>query len=139
MPKYNVFEELVDESVKEEHKLLEAQCQALFNASDLLNDAMLESSLSQKELAQKLGISKGYMSRLLSGTENISLKNFAKWMHLLGYGINIVSEKNIDDSNVHWVDFHRGAEYSFKEISEDKLCSELKDWSSVKIPIIEAI
>lgn len=107
MPKYNIFEEHIDESVRGKHDLLMAQTQALFDASNLISEAMDFSSMSQKELSEHLGISKGYVSRLLSGTENVSLKNLARILHLLGYKLNLSMVKTVADikDNVIWADF----------------------------------
>lgn len=107
MPKYNVFEEFVDEDVREKHELLMAQTRALINASNILSDAMTTWSKSQKELSQHLGFTKGYVSRLLSGTENISLKNFAKILYMLGYELNMSAAriKSDEAGNVIWADF----------------------------------
>lgn len=107
MPKYNIFEEFVEENIKEKHDALMVQTRALFNASNIISDAMISCSKSQKELSKYLGLSKGYVSRLLSGTENISLKNFAKILFMLGYELNISSTKIKSDTNdnVIWADF----------------------------------
>jgi len=124
MPKYNVFEEFIDENVREKHELLMAQTRALINASNIINDAMNSWSKSQKELSQHLGLSKGYVSRLLSGTENISLKNFAKILHLLGYNLSMsaVKIKSDEPDNIIWADFAKADsqvsfEYSIAEQS----------------------
>lgn len=41
-------------------------------------DYMQENNLSRRQLAEKLGVSQQYLSRMLSGTENFSLKSLAK-------------------------------------------------------------
>ena len=47
-------------------------------------DYMQEHKLSRSELASKLGVSQQYLSRILSGTENFSLKTIAKIEASLG-------------------------------------------------------
>jgi len=128
MPKYNVFEEFIDENVREKHELLMAQTRALINASNIINDAMNSWSKSQKELSQHLGLSKGYVSRLLSGTENISLKNFAKILHLLGYNLSMsaVKIKSDEPDNIIWADFAKAdSQVSF----ESSITEKSSPWS----------
>jgi AraC-like DNA-binding protein len=123
MPKYNVFEEFIDEDVREKHELLMAQTRALINASNIINDAMNSWSKSQKELSQHLGLSKGYVSRLLSGTENISLKNFAGVLHMLGYELNMSAEKikSYEAGNIIWADFVKAdSQVSFESSTAEK-------------------
>ncbi len=107
MPKYNIFENHIDEGIRVKHVELMAQTKVLFDASNLISDAMNSLNMSQKDLSKLLSISKGYSSRLLSGTENLSLKNFAKILHQLGYELNLsIKEiKSYNDDNVIWADF----------------------------------
>ena len=54
-------------------------------------DYMQENNLSRAQLANKLGISQQYLSRILSGMENLSLKSLAKIE--IALGITLVSSK----------------------------------------------
>ena len=45
---------------------------------------MQDSNLTRSELAKKLGVSTQYLSRILSGTENFSIKTIAKIESALG-------------------------------------------------------
>ena len=47
-------------------------------------DYMQEHTLSRSEMASKLGVTQQYLSRILSGTENFSLKSVAKIEATLG-------------------------------------------------------
>ena len=49
-----------------------------------LIDYMQDNNLSRAQIANKLGISQQYLSRILSGTENLSLKSLAKIEIALG-------------------------------------------------------
>ena len=49
-----------------------------------LVDYMQENNLSRADLAGELGVSAQYLSRILSGTENLSLKSVAKIESRLG-------------------------------------------------------
>ncbi|MDH7553951.1 MAG: hypothetical protein QHH74_09860, partial [Spirochaetota bacterium] len=57
-------------------------------------------------------ISEGYLSRLLSGTENISLKNFAKILFKLGYELQLSGKKFSleNQKNMVWVNFGESLE-----------------------------
>lgn len=134
MPQYNAFEEYIGDSVREKHDALMAQTRALFDASNLLNDAMNSSLLSQKELSKYLGISKGYVSRLLSGTENVSLKNLAKILHMLGYELNLSASQIISDKNenIIWADFGTSGPQS--RIETCSVFESPSPWSDTYIP-----
>ena len=54
-------------------------------------DYMQENNLSRTKIADKLGVSQQYLSRILSGTENLSLKSLAKIE--IAFGITLVSSK----------------------------------------------
>ena len=54
-------------------------------------DYMQENNLSRAQIANKLGISQQYLSRILSGMENLSLKSLAKIE--IALGITLVSFK----------------------------------------------
>ena len=71
---------------KEKHYLNEqfVQSEAIFEASNLINNAMMEKGFSQKQLSEEIGVSAGYISRLLSGNENMSVKNIARVLYALG-------------------------------------------------------
>lgn len=112
MPKYNIFDECIANDVKEKHNLLMAETKALFDASNILSEAINSLKKPQKEIAKYLNISEGYLSRLLSGNENISLKNFAKILYKLGFELQILSvplEFN-NTCKVVWMDFGKSHE-----------------------------
>jgi len=74
MPKYNIFEDFINDDIREKHDEEMAQVRAILDASNLVSEAMHEKGMSQNELAKHIDVSKGYVSRLLSGSENVSLK-----------------------------------------------------------------
>jgi transcriptional regulator with XRE-family HTH domain len=82
---YNIFSEVLPKEEKERFEGEVAGERAILDASELIHNAMKEKSLNQKQLAEILGVTKGYVSRLLSGHENLSVKNVALVLHALGY------------------------------------------------------
>jgi transcriptional regulator with XRE-family HTH domain len=84
MKGYDIFEQIVTPEIKDYFNEDLAQTTALLEASDLIYSAMEEKGLNQSQLAEKMGVSRGYISRILSGNENMSIKNVAKVLHVLG-------------------------------------------------------
>jgi transcriptional regulator with XRE-family HTH domain len=109
MTTYNVFEEAIPEELKEKYAEEYAQTSAVLDAADLISEAMEAQGLNQKDLASKLGVSKGYVSRLLSGNENMTVKSVARVLHVLGYHYQqtLVSRvTTVKSSNiVHFIDY----------------------------------
>ncbi|HOM10913.1 MAG TPA: helix-turn-helix transcriptional regulator [Spirochaetota bacterium] len=126
MPKYNIFDEYIAKDVKEKHNELMAQAKALFNASNILSEVINSLNKSQKEIAECLNISEGYLSRLLSGTENISLKNFAKILFKLGYELQLSGKKFSleNQKNMVWVNFGESLEPDSISIHSSKRQNE---------------
>jgi len=108
MPKYNIFEDFINDDIREKHDEEMAQVRAILDASNLVSEAMHEKGMSQNELAKHIDVSKGYVSRLLSGSENVSLKNIARILHLLGKDLVLeVNSISSEKSNVVWADFNK--------------------------------
>jgi transcriptional regulator with XRE-family HTH domain len=79
---YNIFDELIQD--KERFASDTAQSAALIEAANLIAEALRGQGLKQKELAAKLAVSEGYISRLLSGDENLTVRTMARVLHSLG-------------------------------------------------------
>lgn len=84
MSGYNIFKDSIPVELKDLYNEEYAQTEALLNAANLISEAMEESRINQTELAELLGVSRGYVSRLLSGNENMSIKNVSRVLHVLG-------------------------------------------------------
>ena len=54
---------------------------------------MIESGLTQTEVAGKVGVTLSYVNRITKGREQIVNKTFVKMMEELGYDIKLVYEK----------------------------------------------
>ena len=65
-----------------------------------LKQFMLEKGLNKKQLAQKMGVSPAYITKIFSG-ENISLKTVAKILSALEVdaGIRIVDREKVEYKN----------------------------------------
>ncbi len=58
-----------------------------------LIDFMQEKNLTRAELAKELGVSQQYLSRMMSGTENFSIKSIAKIEATLGISCLVPSQR----------------------------------------------
>lgn len=84
MTRYDIFEEIIPAEIKGYFNEDLAQTTALLEASELIHSAMEDKGLNQSQLAELMGVSRGYISRILSGNENMSVKNVARVLHVLG-------------------------------------------------------
>lgn len=74
MSGYNIFNDSIPVELKDLYNEEYAQTEALLNAANLISEAMEEGRINQTELADLLGVSRGYVSRLLSGNEIMSFQ-----------------------------------------------------------------
>jgi transcriptional regulator with XRE-family HTH domain len=108
MGKYNIFDDKISPKAKPAFDEEFAQTKALLDASNLISQAMNELNINQTQLAEKLDVSRGYVSRLLSGYENMSIKNVAGVLHALGKQLVLVASnenREVENSNIY--DFER--------------------------------
>ena len=54
---------------------------------------MIESGLTQTEIAEKLDVSVPYVNRIIKGREQIVNKTFVKMMDDLGYDVELTNKK----------------------------------------------
>ena len=54
---------------------------------------MIESGLTQTEVAEKVGVSLSYVNRITKGREQIVNKTFVKMMDELGYDVELTYKK----------------------------------------------
>ena len=59
---------------------------------------LIESGQTQKEIAEKLGVSLSYVNRITKGREQIVNKTFVKMMDELGYDVELTYKKRPEDS-----------------------------------------
>ena len=92
---------------------------------------MGEKNINQKELAQKVGVSNAYVSRVLGGDMNLSIESISKFAFALGARIEIsakpiAAEKNaVSIKSIHGMPGSRIIGYgSMHGIHEDKVFKE---------------
>lgn len=69
-----------------------AAARLMLRAATLLEQARDASGLTQKQLADSLGVSEGRISQVLSGDGNIRLSTFARYLRAMGYVPQIDAE-----------------------------------------------
>ncbi len=68
-----------------EFRRLLAQEELILEVTEVLCGLLEEEAISKKELAERLGKSKGFVSQLLNGGRNLTLRTLADILHALGY------------------------------------------------------
>jgi Helix-turn-helix len=61
------------------HVMLDDYYESLHGAYNSLRDTFSQSDLSQDELARRIGIDKSRVSRVLGGSENLTIKTFCRF------------------------------------------------------------
>jgi plasmid maintenance system antidote protein VapI len=66
---------------------LMAQGDLIMEVTETLCELLDKEKISRKELAERLGKSKGFVSQLLNGGRNLTLRTVADILHVLGYKV----------------------------------------------------
>ena len=102
-----------------EFRRLLAQEELILEVTEVLCGLLEEEKISKKELAERLGKTKGFVSQLLNGGRNLTLRTVADILHVLGYKVSLAPHK---------VDIHR-------ESSETSDCQkQAKEAPGVNLP-----
>jgi transcriptional regulator with XRE-family HTH domain len=74
---------------------LMAQGDLIMEVTETLCALLEKEKVSRKELADRLGKSKGFVSQLLNGGRNLTLRTVADILHVLGYKVTLkpINEK----------------------------------------------
>ncbi len=72
---------------------LSAQGNLIMEVTEKICEVLERENLSRKELAEKLGKTKGFISQLLNGGRNLTLRSIADILHVLGYKAQIILTK----------------------------------------------
>ncbi|MFZ0051817.1 MAG: helix-turn-helix transcriptional regulator, partial [Desulfobaccales bacterium] len=69
--------------------------------TETLCELLEKEGVSRKELADRLGKSKGFVSQLLNGGRNLTLRTVADILHVLGYKVSLTPQKLRQEGNVN--------------------------------------
>jgi transcriptional regulator with XRE-family HTH domain len=70
-------------------KRVMSQEELIMEVTETLCEILEKDNISRKELATLLGKSKGFVSQLLNGGRNLTLRTLADVLHVLGYKISL--------------------------------------------------
>jgi transcriptional regulator with XRE-family HTH domain len=85
---------ILDEYLKDdEFRRLFAQEDLILEVTETLCELLEKEKISRKELADRLGKSKGFVSQLLNGGRNLTLRTVADILHVLGYRASLTPFK----------------------------------------------
>ena len=85
---------ILDEYLEdEEFRRLFAQEDLILEVTETICELLENEKISRKELADRLGKSKGFISQLLNGGRNLTLRTVADILHVLGYRASLTPFK----------------------------------------------
>jgi transcriptional regulator with XRE-family HTH domain len=76
-----------------EFRKLLAQEELILEVTETIRELLEKDEISRKELASRLGKSKGFVSQLLNGGRNLTLRTVADILHVLGYKVALQPDK----------------------------------------------
>ncbi len=95
---------LMDQYLEDpEFAKLMAQGDLIMEVTETICELLEKEEVSRKELAERLGKSKGFVSQLLNGGRNLTLRTVADILHVLGYKVSLTPFKEVgqrQESNV---------------------------------------
>lgn len=85
---------------------------------EIFKEYRLKSKLTQEKIAEKLGISVKYISRIENGTGGVKVETLVNYMNVLGISPNVIFEKLIvNESLKPQIELSKKA----SELTEDKI------------------
>lgn len=67
---------------------------------EIFKEYRVKNKLTQEKIAEKLGISVKYISRIENGTGGVKVETLVNYMNILGISPNVIFEKLIDNENL---------------------------------------
>ncbi len=84
---------LINDMDDPEFRRLLAQEDLILEVTETLCELLENEKVSRKELADRLGKSKGFVSQVLNGGRNLTLRTVADILHVLGYKVSLTPYK----------------------------------------------
>lgn len=79
----------------EENRRLLAQEELLFDVSEAIHDALEREGMTQKQLADSLGCTPSFVSQVLAGDQNLTLRTLADIAHAMDFSVQFQFKKDI--------------------------------------------
>ena len=92
--------EVINDMEDPEFRRLLAQEELILEVTEVLCGILEQETISRKELAERLGKTKGFVSQLLNGGRNLTLRTVADILHVLGYKVTLKPQKLRKENNV---------------------------------------
>ena len=86
---------VIDDMNDPEFRKLLAQEELILEVTETICELLEKEKISRKELADRLGKSKGFVSQLLNGGRNLTLRTVADILHVLGYKVALTPYKQV--------------------------------------------
>lgn len=80
-------------SQKTDYERLVVQETLILDATETIVELLERTGVSRQELATRLGKSKGFISQLLSGERNMTLRTLADLAYVLGYRVSLATNE----------------------------------------------
>lgn len=77
------------------------QGELIMEVTETICELLEKEGVSRKELADRLGKSKGFISQLLNGGRNLTLRTVADILHVLGYKVTLSPYKETTQRQFH--------------------------------------
>jgi transcriptional regulator with XRE-family HTH domain len=84
---------LINDMDDPEFRRLLAQEELILEVTETLCELLEKEKISRKELADRLGKTKGFVSQVLNGGRNLTLRTVADILHVLGYKVTLTPYK----------------------------------------------
>jgi transcriptional regulator with XRE-family HTH domain len=84
---------VIDDMNDPEFRKLLAEEELILEVTETICDILENEKISRKELADRLGKSKGFVSQVLNGGRNLTLRTVADILHVLGYKVALTPYK----------------------------------------------
>lgn len=91
--------ELFEQSSARNRRLLREE-ELILKVTEAVGAVMEKEHISKAELAKRLGKTKGFISQLLSGGRNLTLRTLADLVDALGYRVTIAVSRDRDSISV---------------------------------------
>ena len=86
---------VIDDMNDPEFRKLLAQEELILEVTETICELLENEKVSRKGLADRLGKTKGFISQLLNGGRNLTLRTVADILHVLGYKVSLNPQKNV--------------------------------------------
>jgi transcriptional regulator with XRE-family HTH domain len=81
------------EGSSSKHRRLLREEELILDVTELLSSALQDKQMTKSELAEKLGRTKGFVTQVLSGNRNLTLRTIADIADALGYRVRMMKEQ----------------------------------------------